>query len=274
MTTELSFPQPWIEQWAEFSGDRNPIHFDAGQARRLGSADVIAHGMLVLLFVKETLSRALPAVAAGEGWLSFRSRLRNPVVRNEPTVLEMVPRREGLAFTLTGQGRPSLITGSLAPTATPQGPDESIHRRLRLAADRVRERAERLTTAFPAIAAPWVVADAVTFATFLETGLRDFVAAYGMNITPGDWSPLSQGDRLVVQTRHDVDFHAGFFARGTDVTLDLDLVVESGPPVVTLVGDNVSATTTLFVRSGKQPVMAVKIGLLMVPTRHLLLVQD
>jgi hypothetical protein len=285
--TELSFPQPWIENWAEFSGDRNPIHFDADQARRLRADDVIAHGMLVLLFVKEAVSRALPGMSGSAGakastsWLSFRSRLRQPVVRDRPIVLELVPRREGISFNLAEQGRAALMTGSLAPVPAPApapAGDLAIQRCERLAAGRVRARTRQLATAFPAIKAPWVAADAITFATFLETGLRDLVAAQGLTIRPGDWSPLSGSDRLVVQTRHDVEFDAGFFSRAGagagGLDFDFELEVGSCPPVVTNVSESVSAACTLLVSTGHQLVMTVKIGLMLVPMNRFSFVQE
>ena len=45
---ELLLTQQDIENYAEISGDYNPIHLDDGQAKNHGFSGRIAHGMLVM----------------------------------------------------------------------------------------------------------------------------------------------------------------------------------------------------------------------------------
>lgn len=56
-----------IERWAEFSGDRNKVHFDKKIAIQNGLRDVIAQGMLVLLDAKLMMSPYL----TGDSSLDF-----------------------------------------------------------------------------------------------------------------------------------------------------------------------------------------------------------
>src|ERR1700737_1328527 len=58
-----------IRQYAEASGDRNPIHLDDGFARSAGLPGVIAHGMLTLAFANQMVTDWL-------GGLSLRKRLQ------------------------------------------------------------------------------------------------------------------------------------------------------------------------------------------------------
>ena len=55
-----------IRQYAEASGDRNPIHLDETFARSAGLPGVIAHGMLTMAFANQMVT----------DWLADRSLLR------------------------------------------------------------------------------------------------------------------------------------------------------------------------------------------------------
>jgi acyl dehydratase len=55
-----------IREYAEASGDRNPIHLDETFARSAGLPGVIAHGMLTMAFANQTVT----------DWLGDRSLLK------------------------------------------------------------------------------------------------------------------------------------------------------------------------------------------------------
>jgi acyl dehydratase len=55
-----------IRQYAEASGDRNPIHLDESFARSAGLPGVIAHGMLTMAFANQMIT----------DWLGDRSLLK------------------------------------------------------------------------------------------------------------------------------------------------------------------------------------------------------
>lgn len=50
-----------LAQYAEASGDLNPLHLDPAFARKAGFADVIAHGMLGMALLGRLLSAHFPA---------------------------------------------------------------------------------------------------------------------------------------------------------------------------------------------------------------------
>ena len=69
--------QEQINRYAEVSGDSNPVHLDAGFAAETTFGRIVAHGMLVLAFVSEMLTRQF-----GQEWLesgTLKVRLRAPV---------------------------------------------------------------------------------------------------------------------------------------------------------------------------------------------------
>ncbi|MHB1651715.1 MAG: MaoC family dehydratase [Desulfitobacteriaceae bacterium] len=72
-----------LRQYAEASGDYNPIHLDARYAKEAGLGGVIAHGMLTMAQVGAMLS----AWVQGEGTISqFEVRFQS-MVRPEDTIL-------------------------------------------------------------------------------------------------------------------------------------------------------------------------------------------
>lgn len=57
--------QQKINRYAEASGDFNPIHVDESFAAKTPLGGTIAHGMLILAYVSEMMTRAF-----GQSWLS------------------------------------------------------------------------------------------------------------------------------------------------------------------------------------------------------------
>ncbi|MEN0615592.1 MaoC family dehydratase [Klebsiella indica] len=67
-------------QWAAFSGDDNPIHFDLEAARAMGGSQLSVHGMRALLDVKRDVQARLPYLMSDAGrYLKCRVRLRRPL---------------------------------------------------------------------------------------------------------------------------------------------------------------------------------------------------
>ena len=65
-----------IARYAKASGDRNPIHLDAEFASASQFGGIVAHGMLTLAFVSESLS-----LAFGRDWIEsgrLKVRLKAP----------------------------------------------------------------------------------------------------------------------------------------------------------------------------------------------------
>ncbi len=75
VTREIS--QAKIDRYAQVSGDSNPLHTDPEFAARTPFGGTIAHGLLVLAYLSESLTRAF-----GRAWLEgghLRVRFRAPV---------------------------------------------------------------------------------------------------------------------------------------------------------------------------------------------------
>ena len=84
--------QDAIRRYAEAAGDFNPIHVDEEFARKTPFGGTIAHGMLVLAYVSETM-----AAAFGRPWLAggrLKVRFRAPARPGDTLTVRAEPRRD------------------------------------------------------------------------------------------------------------------------------------------------------------------------------------
>lgn len=73
----LNFNKKSLKEWANFSGDFNPIHFDENKARQIGLDNLAVHGMLAMLPLKQyTADSFIKEQSDGFVW---RSSLRYPL---------------------------------------------------------------------------------------------------------------------------------------------------------------------------------------------------
>jgi len=79
-----------LKQYADASGDQNPIHQDEAFAKSVGLPDVIAHGMLTMALAGNFLS----AIAGSEKVISFSAKFIKPVV---------VPANTDVQLTISGK---------------------------------------------------------------------------------------------------------------------------------------------------------------------------
>ena len=92
--------QEKINLYAEASGDFNPIHIDESFARQTPLGGTIAHGMLLLAYVSETMARAFGTRWNSSGKLSMRFKAP---ARSGDTVtvageVESVEKEEGASY--------------------------------------------------------------------------------------------------------------------------------------------------------------------------------
>ena len=99
-----------LKQYADASGDQNPIHQDEAFAKSVGLPDVIAHGMLTMALVGKYVS----VIAGGSAYvLELGGRFTKPVivpagvdvdVTVTATVTEVIDGKVSLSLTATSAG--------------------------------------------------------------------------------------------------------------------------------------------------------------------------
>ncbi|MDM4206058.1 MaoC/PaaZ C-terminal domain-containing protein [Klebsiella spallanzanii] len=78
--TRLHYTLADAHQWAAFSGDDNPIHFELAAARAMGGSQLSVHGMRALLDVKRDVqARLIYPTSSAARYLKCQVRLRRPL---------------------------------------------------------------------------------------------------------------------------------------------------------------------------------------------------
>lgn len=80
-TIHRSITQSIIDQYAEASGDFNPIHIDQQFAAKSTFQSTIAHGLMIAASISHMLSKAFGISWANSGQLSLR--FRTPVMEGD-----------------------------------------------------------------------------------------------------------------------------------------------------------------------------------------------
>lgn len=197
------------ERWAAFSGDYNPIHFDAAEARRLGLTGLCVHGMRAMLDMKLVLTTSQEKHGLTADGLMFTSRLREPVLCDTPYQLPVretlrddgVQLSASLRHAQTQQASiSSKLTSTKALVLSPHTPGNTL----------AAQELATLHTQFLAVGSPvvpaWSFLDAVLF--------RQMVNAPQTLETVHSLLPSLQATRLsdvftlvqVVQTHHETHF--------------------------------------------------------------------
>jgi hypothetical protein len=201
---KLAFDMDAVEKWAQFSSDRNPIHFELAHARLAGLDALIVHGMLALMPVKDAVAGAIEP----GGWMKFKSLLRNPIPHGAPIAFDAKPAAEGLSFQVRGSaGQIEHFRGTYRraedPVAELQG--ESVELQTALDCSHV----ERFAQFYPDVRQRWIGLDAIIFSEFMRTRLQiveDIAQAHLLGLGAD-----AHTSRVVVQSSHSVTFDAAFF---------------------------------------------------------------
>jgi hypothetical protein len=192
---DVAFGAADIERWAAFSGDYNPVHFEREKALSAGADDIIVHGMLVLLAVKQELHDRLAPVQKGGDWLRMKAWLRMPVQRGQGQSVEFRQRSERrMEFRVSDRAMALERLRGFAEWFRPP----SAHADDRASVQPLSVRPEdilRFLRDFPYVRNLWVWLDAVTFAQFVRFHVADTMrqacdAVFGPAATDADSSPL------------------------------------------------------------------------------------
>ncbi|WP_336795125.1 protein dehydratase [Erwinia aphidicola] len=99
--------------WAGFSGDYNPVHFDASWAKKQGAAHLSVHGMRALLDVKAAITPS----ASDAPLLKCTVRLRRPLWCDMPYQLIRDEKKAAAAIVRDPASGETCLTCQIAPTA-------------------------------------------------------------------------------------------------------------------------------------------------------------
>lgn len=253
---ELRFDAQAIEDWARLSGDRNPIHFDREAARRMDAADVVVHGMLALLPVKQRLGRT--AGDDGGQWVQFKARLKAPVLRDVPVTLALGDRNGRVTFKLLAEtGAAEHVIGNVQRVDAPEWTSDAP--RHALPAGDAEAWLHRFREGLGQGFDDWVALDAMVFGDFIQHR----IGAVFERLGPEQRVPQPRIEHLtshlLLQTSHQIAFcdslrACGELSPAIDYQIDhIDLIESPGEAVGTL---------DLGVRMQGRHVMTITLGLM------------
>lgn len=270
--TPLRFGMPEVQHWAAFSGDFNPIHFEAEQARRAGLDDLVVHGMLALLPIKLALAEAHAAGRCGapvreSRWLRFNALFRSPVLHDATSVLALQPSRTGgLDFRLLDQQtQRERFRGSFGPAADHGGWLQAHPLAEQDFAPLPADAAAHFAASYPAVAEGWITLDAIVFSEFMRHRLGLVAASVQQELQRVLGGASAQG--LFVQASHSVCIDTQALASPGPWPFDGgELACAMAPPALVASRDKLAGSVSLPVVRDGQLVMLVEIGLLAKPS--------
>lgn len=190
-----------IASWARFSGDYNPVHFFHESARLVGSPEIIVHGMLPLVHVKQAICNEFLQATIQPKWFRIACRFRLPVQRNQSHRLTLAPERTFALHAADGSGG-AVLEGlfGLHEEPTIDTPSETIQ----IDSDHVRARLFQFSGSVSNINAYWIAIDSLVFSTLI-TNVISLPIVRQRRLTEG----VSTGRELVeraiaLQTTHKV----------------------------------------------------------------------
>ncbi len=234
---QMQFDAGDIEAWAALSGDRNPIHFDREAARRMDAADVVVHGMLALLPIKQHLGRS----ASGEGWVQFKALLKAPVLRDAPVALSTSDRNGRVTFKLVPEtGAADHVIGNVRRIDPPVWASDAG--RHALPSEEADAWLQRFRAGLGEGCDDWVALDAMVFGDFIRHRIGEVFDRLGPGLRLAQRLERIESltSHLLVQTSHQIAFCASLHAMGDLLPSihyqvdNIDLIESPGEAVGTL----------------------------------------
>ncbi|MBI2308430.1 MAG: hypothetical protein HYU78_14090 [Rhodocyclales bacterium] len=267
--TPIVFDAQALRAWTDFSGDRNPVHFDPAAARQLlGTETVVAHGMLAMLPLKNAIAQAIPVKPSArhpaDHW-HWQALLRRPVLCDTAYTVHTSHRPADDMVTASldslAEGVRHITSRVVPATTAPLGRG---HRpRFPLEAERVATQHQQFHSAFPGYAKRWIFYDALLFARYLEHHLLDLLAA--MHIPIRQPREAMAGEIALLQIGHAVTA-SGTMLRAPDAAPAETLHYSLAQPCITGTGDTRYATIQTTLHDSRRPLLAQEITL-MIQTR-------
>lgn len=249
------------EEWAAFSGDYNPIHFDLQHVRQMGLEQLSVHGMRAMLDMKRHLSATLLASAPQADFYAFCARMRQPVLCQTPYHLQIAGNGAPVSGKLLDSTTQEIcFTGKLTLAQPPVLAVDATEHALTVA--EVMELGQRFPGDVTDATQTWSFFDALLFQLLvkspetlatLTTALPELAAATLIDVF---------AQIPVVQTHHETHFSARLFTAGASLHLEERLHYAVQPMLI--MGDKNSGfvlRAVIQARIGQQPLIMTAVTL-------------
>ncbi|OTQ25661.1 hypothetical protein B6D22_01750 [Gilliamella apicola] len=201
----LNFDKDSVKEWADFSGDFNPIHFDVLKARQIGLNDLAVHGMLAMLPLKQhTTDLFLKELVGGYCW---SSSLRYPLGINNDYELLLKSSDNKITFSLNDmQSTKKYFIGRIQTNnfdQTLQEFDFSNAHQFTIPSDFIKQKFSEFQKKFTEISFLWIYFDALIFSIYLEKHASKLFTE-SLKKFMGKQKQFIDNDVLLLHTNHKV----------------------------------------------------------------------
>lgn len=258
----LSFCQEQISGWARLSGDYNPIHFDEDRARGAGLSDIVVHGMLPLLHIKQKISNSIALSGATE-WLTVKTVFRQPVLRHMQHVLDIESRGSRSRFSLCAtQDGVEVMSGRIFAVNQSVNSTEMVDS-FTVDTELYRQKKAIFLEIYPGFEKAWLLVDAITFSQFLENEIPFSLVKNQLELRGVANQAELMKSALTVQTSHTLTIEPSFYAQKTAEMVDPNEIrCELLPPVTVAGGkDSLSGLCQFNVFMDDAFVMQSEVGI-------------
>ncbi len=259
---EFTFTANDIENWAEFSSDRNPIHFDKDKASLLGVNDVVAHGMLALLPVKHQISLHVEKQNL-DSWTQFKATFKSPIVKDSEMILNTKQKRKKLGFSL--DCKKTNVTTLIGNLSFVDNADWlSNKEKTEIDQDEISKQFDNFRKNFCKEYSSWIWLDGLVFSHFIKNKIGYVISLVSEQYeVPDDASRLEDlPDFTVVQISHQCTYDK--YLSGHNYTSQSlpDIAYQIDNIYITQEKDSAFGTLELGVIINQQHRMTIEIGLL------------
>ncbi|ANI31131.1 hypothetical protein PL78_15050 [Yersinia entomophaga] len=165
---KLYFDEQAIADWADYSGDYNPIHFSLSHAQAMGSANIVAHGMLALMHIQHRLS--LDDIQPNQDWVAIKTLFRSPVLQKLHYELAIKKKNQRDYFLLFSEDRScEAITGSRYKTHPMEKITEYSPEDVLIEHSLYEEKKALFETTYPYFDSAWLFMDSLVFTRFSQS---------------------------------------------------------------------------------------------------------
>lgn len=157
-----------IEKWADYSGDRNSVHFDKDVAIKIGLKDIIVQGMLVLIDAKQMLSPYI------KGDASINIYIKKPVLIN--TDIKFSIQEKGNKVFLTVAESDNSVDVCATATVISQKPfpvTENLEQSS-VSSGFIKTQLDLLKNNYPHIVDDWLIMDTLLFSVCFNQRKDDY----------------------------------------------------------------------------------------------------
>ncbi len=216
----ISFHKEHIDDWAEFSQDYNPIHFNIEEALKAGSDSIIVHGMLAMLPIKSELTLAVNNIVAAEDWIEIHSSFLNAVPVNRTLQLSISNSNNRGRFVFTdNENDRTYFKGRFKQCKKPTDMEtvSESENYIAISPDYISEKIALFNRVFSNIDSLWIWVDGLIFSHFLKYGMVGVDVENGVDSQDINLKACNAftgvENKITLQTTHTVLINRKFILR-------------------------------------------------------------